>query len=793
MKQDVWHTYNINQLQLPLGGNMRDIKNLCIALAKADTEEEVIGLLKQWGYWDNPEVWRYYGDNENNFAVIGNQQSAPDAALVEKIINSVDAVLMRECLRKGIDPESAKAPRTLNEALENFFNIPNGILSNLSPRKRGELAKNIIVVATGQKSNPCYSIIDKGEGQTPKRMPETFLSLTKSNKLRIPFVQGKFNMGGTGALQFCGKHNLQLIISRRDPQIVKIEGDDGTSEYWGFTIIRREAPTGGMKSSSFKYLAPEGKILMFKADSLPLLPGEYPIAYERPLEWGTFVKLYEYQLMGLKAPVYFDLYYRLAVLLPNIALPVLLYERRKGYKAESYHIVLSGLSVRLEEDKYQNIEPGFPSSATLTIKGQEMKIQIYAFKRDKRKHYAREEGIIFTVNGQAHGFISKSFFTRKSVGMSYLADSILIIADCSAFDGRTREDLFMNSRDRLREGALKKEIEEKLGNLIKNHQGLRELRERRRREEIEGKIGDAKPLVEVLEKVIKNSPALSKLFVEGVKITNPFKLINSGTGKSFKGKQFPTYFKLKKEFTQEKPKHCPINQRFRVQFETDAENDYFTRDTDPGEFKLYLGNEEIITDYVLNLWNGIANLTVKLPEDCKEGDILKYTAEVDDVTRVNPFRTQFYVIVDPPVSKGKGKPGERIKPPGEDKGERKKPSHFDVPNIIEVYRDEWEKYKFDEEAALMIKDTGENGYDFYINMENVYLLTEIKGRTKIDPNILKAQYKYGMVLIGISLVKALEEKEGESVYDKIAEVTKAIAPVLLPMIATLGELGEEQL
>ena len=302
---------------------MKNIKDLCITLAKSESEKEVIDILKKWGYWDDPTAWRYYGDNENNFAVIGNQQSAPDSALVEKIINSVDAVLMRECLRRDIDPESNDAPPTIEDALEDFFDMRHGMLTNLLPRKRRELAENILLVATSKKSNPNYLIIDKGEGQTPKKMPESFLSLTKSNKLRIPFVQGKFNMGGTGALQFCGKHNLQLIISKRDPQIVKIEGDDGTSEYWGFTIIRRVDPEKGMKSSTFKYLAPDGNVLMFKSESLSLLPGDYPIPYEKPLEWGTFIKLYEYQLVGLKTAVYFDLYYRLAVLLPNIALPVL--------------------------------------------------------------------------------------------------------------------------------------------------------------------------------------------------------------------------------------------------------------------------------------------------------------------------------------------------------------------------------------------------------------------------------------------------------------------------------------
>jgi len=131
-----------------------DFKNLCLSLAYCEEEEGVINILKKAGLWDDPNAWRYYGDNENNFAVIGNQQSSPDAALVEKIINSVDAVLMRECLRRGIDPESSKAPLTTEDALKKFFNIPQGVLTNLPARERRRLAENIMVVATGKKNNP---------------------------------------------------------------------------------------------------------------------------------------------------------------------------------------------------------------------------------------------------------------------------------------------------------------------------------------------------------------------------------------------------------------------------------------------------------------------------------------------------------------------------------------------------------------------------------------------------------------------------------------------------------------
>jgi hypothetical protein len=79
-----------------------NLQNLCMNLAKAESEDEVINILKDVNLWDHEEFWSNYGGTENNFSVIGNQQSAPDSALVEKLINSVDALLMRECLRRGI-------------------------------------------------------------------------------------------------------------------------------------------------------------------------------------------------------------------------------------------------------------------------------------------------------------------------------------------------------------------------------------------------------------------------------------------------------------------------------------------------------------------------------------------------------------------------------------------------------------------------------------------------------------------------------------------------------------------
>jgi len=773
-------------------------QQLCLNIAYSDSESEVIGLLEDAGYWNDTSSWRYYGDNENNFATIGNQQSRPDAAIVEKIVNSVDAVLMMECQRRGYNPTGEMAPQSITGALEEYFSIHNGKLSNVTPSERGRLAEKICLVATGRKTKPCYTIIDQGEGQTPKMMPDTLLSIGRSNKLRIPFVQGKFNMGGTGVFQFCGRKNIQLVISRRHPEIAV---QDTTSSLWGFTVVRRENPTLGVRSSCYRYLAPHGEILSFDAQSLPLLPGEYPDAHGKPLRWGTLIKLYEYQMTGLRTNVVFDLYNRLSLLMPSIALPVRLYERRKGFKGHTLESTLSGLTVRLDEDKRDNLENGFPTTSTLAVQRQKMKVSIFAFKRGQSRKYIKSEGVIFVVNGQTHGYISKSLFRRQSVRMGYLADSLLVMVDCAEFDGRAREDLFMNSRDRLRAGVLRSQIERRLEEILKNHPGLRDLRERRRREDVENKLEDSKPLADIIRSIIEKSPTLAKLFVQGMTLPNPFRVKRASAQDSFDGKRYPTYFRLTKAYPLDRPKQCPINVRVRVQYTTDVANDYFDRDKDPGIFLLKANGQEI-GDFSVNLWNGTVTLNVSLPEDVHIDDDLHFRSEVSDVSRIDPLRDEFFIVVTDAIKKSPRRAGKR-KPVASDKegDDVERITHLDLPNVIEIRRDEWEHYGFDRESALKVIDSGEEGFDFYINMDNVHLLTEKKANLEVSSSLMDARYQYGMVLLGIALLQAQnisnessEDPDGSEmdVYRRIEYLTKVVSPILLPMIAGLGELREDE-
>ena len=638
---------------MPLWGN----RELCMDLLRADTEKQVIDLLRQHDYWDNPGVWKPFGGTSANFSTIGNQSRNPDAALVEKLINSMDAVLMGECWSAGIRPNSPDAPRSIPEAVAQFFfNAPSrsatlGHISYWSDAKRRELSQRITLSTTGARNRPSLTIVDDGEGQTPNYMPETLLSIDKQNKVKVHFVQGKFNMGGTGALRFCGQHKLQLVISRRNPDIKPINTGDESSDQWGFTIVRRELHQDA-RMSTYTYLAPlSDGILRFDADSLPIFPYRNE-AYVRESEWGTAIKLYEYKLVGRSHILQRDgLLRRLDILLPKIALPVRLHECR-DYEGGvgSFANTLNGLSVRLSDDRGHNLEGGFPTSTAFTINGQPMTAEVYAFKSGRADTYRKGEGIIFSVNGQTHGSLPRSFFRRRSVGMSRLEDSILVIVDCDGIDTRRREDLFMNSRDRMERGEFLNLIEKELESILKEHPSLRELRERRRREDVESKLANSKPFKEMLQSILDKSPSLAHLLGRTGSLSDPFRSRKIKSPQKFSGKQHPTIFKFRDlDYGRELERTTAINMRSRIAFETDVVSNYFTRGQYPGKHELRTRNRSScngsIPDYSINLDNGNATLNLSLPDKVKVGDSFAYELIVDDETRVDPFVNRFVISV----------------------------------------------------------------------------------------------------------------------------------------------------
>ena len=128
-----------------------------------------------------------------------------------------------------------------------------------------------------------------------------------------------------------------------------------------------------------------------------------------------------------------------------------------------------------------------------------------------------------------------------------------------------------------------------------------------------------------------------------------------------------------------------------------------------------------------------------------------------------------------------------------------------------VYRDRWDNHGFNKDSAVKVYyeptdgQVGEGEYSYYINMDNVYLLAELKS-TKEDLEIVRRKWQFGMVLIGMALLResaggtrlngygadAIESDDGSAVQ-RVFEITAALSPILLPLIEHLGALSEDQL
>ena len=332
-------------------------ERLCRELIAADSTADAVAALERTGYWNRPDVWRPLGDNPGNLSTVANQQSDPVAALAEKLTNSVDARLINACLVSDANPEDSAGPASPRAAVARFVEKRasagekfGGDGWDWAARDRAAHAEKITVAVSGGagKSAACVSVADAGEGQHPSMFPTPLCSLADSNKDRIPFAQGRYNMGGSGALRFCGQHHMQLIVSRRNPHIVSGypagQGDDGA---WGFTVLRREKPKPGHKNPVYTYLAPvgaertprRGEVLRFAAPHMEIFPDDSkasaltaPVAHGRTSEHGTLVKLYDYlpglAKNGVCGTSRFSLLRHLEVCLLDLALPAKVYDCR---------------------------------------------------------------------------------------------------------------------------------------------------------------------------------------------------------------------------------------------------------------------------------------------------------------------------------------------------------------------------------------------------------------------------------------------------------------------------------
>ncbi len=751
---------SINSKQILMNldaGSGNNVKRMCMDLLHAEHESQVEKILDLNSFLEDESAWQPLSGIENNFATVGNQQSEATGALIEKVINSIDAVLMAECYKAGIDPQGKEAPTNMSMAVERFFGIRGGSIESLGARERTKFAELVQLVATGSKEEPCYLIIDQGEGQVPANFPRTLLSITGSNRLRIPFVQGKFNMGGSGVLPFCGNNNYELIVSRRHPQAPR-DKLDPSADLWGFTIVRRMFPSDDRPASMYVYLAPGGQVPAFRSSSIRVLPGDSSKnnparAYSKDFEYGTCIKIYNYRWKA-RAIATTEARFELERFLHLPCLPIRISETR-DYKANYYSTTLSGVWASLgseKDDDNTKAEPGFPSSGELNLKGiGRLPYTILVFTEEVNTRRV-PHGVFYVFNGQVHGQPSREFISRR-LKFDYLKNHLLVSADCTNMDRISRENFLMGSRDRIRQNEISEQIAVALEEELRNHAGLRALNAARRIKNIERALEKARDATEAFQHLLKSDPSLAGIFTSGTHLVTATDTVKPTP---YEGKKFPTFFRLKKEPKDGLVKHCAVNSYCRVDFETNAGNNYFKRLDSPGAIEFIPAD---ICEH-WNLWNGKMVTRFVTPPGNQAGDIIRVQVKVTDIeceAYDRPFICELTIIAErasEPNDSPSGKDHE-----GGDKGQGKQTApRLAIPHIEEIRREQWNDFEppFTEFDAVKIRQDGSGGYDFYVNLDNSFLRNEISKNSEDQGAVTAYWFTFGLVISAIGMLQQLQ-------------------------------------
>ena len=782
-----------------------DPQTLFFNLYRCSEESEVEQLLKYYSLLNSSANWAHYGGTDSNFSVVENQQSGPVPALIEKVTNGIDAILMRRCIERGIDPRSPEAPRSIMEAVEQFF--PDYRNWDLVPNRRRQ-AGDLQILADGPRLNTSLVVYDNGEGQLPKEFPNTFLSLLRSNKNDIHFVHGQYNMGGTGAVAFCGDLRYQLIGSKRF--------DDPAAPF-GFTLIRKHPLTSEeeqkIKSTWYEFLTIDGKVPSFRINELDLG------LYGRKFTTGTILKLYSYDLpSGARSVISRDLNQSINEFLFAPALPLFTIDTPERYPDDrNLQRELYGLKRRLEEDDSKYVEAHFSEEGRDREFGN-FKVTCYIFRtrvegrsaqatRDtiRREFFKNNMSMLFSVNGQVHGHYTSEFITR-TLKLPLLKNHLLIHVDCTAMNTEFRRELFMASRDRLKDGKESRKLRSALGELLSKGR-LQEVH-KKRKASITVESTDADDLLRNFARTLSFDNDLAKLFRNTLEIEerrNGQKKKNkpqrqkpeNDNTNDFNPKRFPTVFKINSTAKNEDGitmVRIPKGGERNIIFSTDVEDQYFDRSSEPGELQIGLlgpgptvvpgGNapglprkiEEILDVVKSSPINGRIRVIVKPTDEVMVGEAIKMNA-----TLSNPggdLEEIFYVKIS--------QPGKNKQP---DKNKTEEPDNqLGLPNMQLVYKEardgkvNWESFEtdsgisMDHDTVVFPLVSGDVLETIFINMDSNVLLShrsKLKGQEAIetaDKRYISAVYYHALFLYSISKNRnfgIVRHKNGDDLHDTV--------------------------
>ena len=770
-----------------------DSRKVCLAILNAESEQEVDRTVESVPDLSNADNWRAIDGRETNFNVVTNQASTGSKALTELCTNMVDAVLMKHAFIRGIDPTGPDAPRSVIEGVRELVRLRgarSGILAEVDdPKYLQEFAEeNLVIGVTGgtrRSDSLCFTFVDNGEGQHPSKFEDTFLSLSKGNKSDIPFVQGKYNMGSSGVLTYCGRHWYKLIVSRR------YDGSGG----WGWTLVRRR-PEKGMPVA--EYFKPSNCIPSFE---VPIL---YPLSLKNGgrdekvrISTGTIIKLYDYQMESSAS--FRQIRESLNENLISTILPFRLMDfrfspdpKRGGRRALGVdERPVNGMEFLLlrrdgeEETETDGDDKIFeprqdqfignfehPDLGLISVRAIVLERTLPGWLKSPRN----TSRVFHTVNGQVQYKQNRAYISQ-SCNFRGLKDRVVLIVDASELTEAAHNDVWKGDRENIRRTEIGQLYLDSVTKVIARSEYLKELQHRIAREETENLV--EKGQVTLFQDLVDIDPSIAQLLPGGSVVKLP------GYKPTFKveewsGKYSPTFLKLfAQSIRKDGAEIAPDGQRVIV-FMTDATNEYLTRPDNRGKVFILTGPKDKFA-ISQTLRNGRLTLTfTALPEKLVVGEEIVLSVAMQDDAMPLPVNDDLKLnVVASRIVQTPGKSKQKKPQVPSDEDEETIEGRALPPNKwltrdgrpIGGEKTETERWPedFTDQDGGFVDDVGESKI-YCINYDNAHF-HQFLNREKDDINkkAITEQYRIGMLVLMMGFEDAYSRMEQDDTKAQLEE------------------------
>lgn len=786
-----------------------DSKSTCMALLRCESEQEVQRVIDTTPEMSNPVNWHPIDGRETNFNVVTNQASTGSKALTELCTNMVDAVLMKHAHEQSVPLRGPDAPQSVLEGVKTLVALPGTMTGRLadadSDRPLREFAtENLVIGVTGgtrREDSLCFTFVDNGEGQHPDDFQSTFLSLSTGTKTHIPFVQGKYNMGSSGVLSYCGEQWFKLIISKRYSR-------DGQ---WGWTIVRRR-PTSGAPIA--EYFSLDNQIQEFDTDQImPLMLNSGQPDDVVASRSGTIIKLYDYQM---ESSVSFrNIRESLNLNLVSTVLPIRLMDyrypaapSRGGRRAQGVderslfgieYLLLKSHSheVQLQIDEEDSVE-GYRNHIGRINDPYLGRIDISAIVLPKDipgwlKPTNTRARVFHSVNGQVQ-FTDGRNYVSTQCRLPGLKDRIILIVDASELTEAAHNDVWKGDRENIRRTRQGGQYVNAVTDVIRNAQYLKDLQHRLREEELDNVVNQGS--TELFQSLVNEDPNVAQLLPRGELVTTP-RGPRPGP-QEFVGQFSPTFLRLIGRTLRESGIDIAVGGRRRVTFETDVVNDYFDRPDNRGDIFTSSGISTL--GYDCSLSNGRLEVNFSCANDHDLiGNTLTGRVGLTDDSMFQPIfeNVVFNVLAErQPSPPGPRRPRRQVIDAPDVEPPQTKWMTRDGRLIDDAETEQWHEDYGDQDGGY-VYDLDDESKLFYINYDNAHFINFLaKQPNELARRVATEQYRLAMLVSMLSIEDAFNRMEAgqnkSDLQEHIDEIRRlhaqSSATVVMTLTRTLPEI-----